>query len=61
MYGEALAYTVFQEMLDVLLPLVNRKRTLQKLTPYVARAWHWHGLRYPGGKAPKYLTHWRKK
>ena len=45
-HGEALGYTVFQEMLDLVLPLVNRKRTLKKLRPYMARAWHWHGLRH---------------
>ena len=45
-YGEALGYNIFQEMLDLVLPLVNKQRVLRKLTPYLARVWHWHGWRH---------------
>jgi hypothetical protein len=45
-YGEALGHNVFQEMLMQLLPLVNKQHVLKKLTLYLARLLHWHGLRH---------------
>lgn len=45
-YGEALEYDRFQLMFARLLPEVNRRRVLRGLQPYLARKWHWHGLRH---------------